>query len=177
MATGLLLIKSVVKAHVRKTRGGKVVQVKEYSDTRKKKTGKETSLPKGTEVVFRPKGAARARRGVIFGAKAENYHIKGKRDNEGQVINYILPKSQVISLKAFQEKGKKDTRYAPPRHENCTGHTISRIPLQSVGHRGSPKYGDPLGQAGKFGRLEPRGSLYSTRRATSPTRGIRIRWY
>lgn len=111
IATDLLLIKSVVKAHVRKTRGGKVVQVKEYSDIRKKKTGKEKGLPKGTEVVFRPKGAARARRGVIVGAKAENYHIKGKRGNEGQVINYILPKSQVISLKAFQEKGKKDTRY------------------------------------------------------------------
>ncbi|MCK5607529.1 DEAD/DEAH box helicase [Candidatus Pacearchaeota archaeon] len=108
---GLFLIKSRVKAHSRKTKSGKMAQVREHTDSRTKKGRTSKDLPKGTEVVFKPEGAAKVRSGVIAGVGSKNYRIQGRRSSAGSTATYVLPKAEVISLKAFQKKGKKDTRY------------------------------------------------------------------
>lgn len=108
---GLFLIKSRVKAHSRKTKSGKIAQVREHTDSRTKKATGRKDLPKGTEVVFKPEGAAKVRSGVIAGVGSKNYRIEGKRSSAGSTASYVLPKAEVVSLKAFQKKKKKDTRY------------------------------------------------------------------
>lgn len=71
----LSLLKSLVSAHLRHYKSGKISQVAEHEDSRRKR-----ELPPGTAVYFRTADGKRARRGHIIGTIEGGYHVQGRRE-------------------------------------------------------------------------------------------------
>lgn len=75
-----------------------------------------TSLPKGTEVKFKPPNETYHRTGTIVGASLADthYQIQGKRTEAGTIPIHTIPKSEVIPLKDYREYVQQPARNKNP---------------------------------------------------------------
>lgn len=109
----LFLLKSHVRAHLRRTASGTVAAVREHDDSRTKKTPQNSPpvLKSGMEVAFRPEGGKKTRRGTIVGLTKHKARVQGLRDASGKEEVFTVDRTAVTPWDEYSREEKKDARY------------------------------------------------------------------
>lgn len=119
---GLYLIKSRVKGHIRRTKGGAVVNVKEHTDSRTKKAPELTATMKKLEKLTGKKGKLDGKtfkikvgstmlvnfsgQKRIFGETSKGEHFAGW-DNPNQAYKYLVSSGDLKGAAAKKEPAQK----------------------------------------------------------------------
>jgi hypothetical protein len=108
-----LLKKSRVKAHARKTHGGKVVMVKEHTTSTTKKAAKPKAGAKiktGSKVKYKVPDAKYLRSGVVLKVAKKHLEVEGKRDQlTGKKPVHKVPHDEAILLSTYRRARTKKT--------------------------------------------------------------------
>ena len=114
----LSLLKAKIKAHTRKTKGGKTVMVREHTDIRKKKGAPSkkkkpkagTKFTEGTKVKYKVPDAKYLRTGEVLKVGKKTLDVEGRRDTlTGKKPIHKIPHKEAILLSTYRQARKKKT--------------------------------------------------------------------